>query len=203
MLAFATTAAALISQVPAPGVTRWSLDGYVEYVGGNAPIVISSGHGGDLTPTTIPDRTYGTLTKDTRTIELSRELADRLALRFGLRPHLVICHLARTKVDVNRDIVEGAQGNPFAIAAYTAFHQACADARNAVQSQWSAGMYLDLHGHGHAEGWVELGYNLSGAQLALPDSTLAQPAYVAQSTIRSVGTLVGVFEDLHDLRDFT
>lgn len=187
------SAALLDAQVPAPGTTRWSPDGYIEYQGGNAPIVISSGHGGDLTPATIPDRTYGTLTKDTRTIELARELAERLAQRFGLRPHLVICHLARTKLDVNRDIVEGAQGNALAIAAYNAFHQACTDARNAVQTQWGAGMYLDMHGHGHAEGWVELGYSLSSAQLALPDSTLSQAAYLAQSTIRSVGGLPGVF----------
>lgn len=162
-------------------------------MGGNAPIVISAGHGGDLTPSSIPDRSYGTLTKDTRTIELARELAERVAQRFGMRPHLVICHLARTKLDVNRDIVEGAQGNAFAIAAYNAFHQACTDARNAVQTQWGAGMYLDMHGHGHAEGWVELGYNLSSAQLALPDSTLSLAAYLAQSTIRSVGGLPGVF----------
>ena len=95
LLAAACTTLSLPAQAPATGVTRWSPDGYIEYVGGNAPIVISSGHGGDLTPSAIPDRTYGTLTKDTRTIELARELAEHLAQRFGLRPHLVICHLAQ------------------------------------------------------------------------------------------------------------
>jgi hypothetical protein len=193
--ALVPAAFALAAPLPAqaPGTTRWSPDHYIEYVIGNAPIVLSAGHGGDLRPPAIPDRTYGTFAKDTRTLEFAREFAAALALRFGVRPHLVLCHLHRIKLDVNREVVEAAQGNPLAIAAYDAFHQACADARNAVIAQWGSGFYLDLHGHGHPEGWVELGYTLSSTQLALPDNILAQPSYAAASSLRSVGTLPGVF----------
>ncbi|MGE0144265.1 MAG: LamG-like jellyroll fold domain-containing protein [Planctomycetota bacterium] len=190
-LAYAISASA-IAQVFPPGATRWSGDGYVEYIVGNAPILVTAGHGGDLMPPTIPDRTYGTFAHDTRTLELARELATSLRSRFDLHPHVVLFHLHRRKVDVNREVVEGAQGDPNGVAAYDAFHRACSDARAAIGSGWGAGIYLDLHGHGHPENWIELGYSLSAAQLALPDSTLAQPNYVVQSTIRSVGSLPGV-----------
>lgn len=184
----ALAAAAAAQSVPV-GATRWSPDGYVEYIVGNAPIVVSSGHGGDLLPPSIPDRTYGTLVQDLRTLELTREFGDQLATRFRLRPHVVLFHLNRRKVDVNRDIVEGAQGNVLGEAAYNAFHQAVADARAAALAQWGYGFYFDLHGHGHPEAWIELGYSLTSTQLALPDSTLAQSSYVNQSSIRSAGSL--------------
>ena len=168
----ALAAAAAAQSLPV-GATRWSPDGYVEYIVGNAPIVLSSGHGGELLPPAIPDRTYGTLVQDLRTLELTREFGEQLAARFRLRPHVVLFHLSRRKVDVNREIVEGAQGNVLGEAAYTAFHQAVADARAAALAQWGYGFYFDLHGHGHPEAWIELGYSLTSAQLALPDSTLA------------------------------
>lgn len=190
ILSVATTVAA---QALPPGATRWSPDGYIEYIVGNAPIIVSAGHGGDLRPTAIPDRSYGTFAKDTRTLELAREFANSLTARFGLQPHVILCHLHRRKLDVNREIVEAAQGDPLATAAYQSFHQACTDARNTVTSQWGVGMYLDLHGHGHPENWIELGYTLTSSQLALPNSTLALNTYITQSTLRSVGSLPGVF----------
>lgn len=186
-------AAGVAAQALPPGATRWSPDGYVEYILGNAPIIVSAGHGGDLRPTEIPDRTYGTFAKDSRTLELAREFASSLTTRFGLQPHVILCHLHRRKLDVNREIVEAAQGDPLATATYQAFHQACTDARNTVTSQWGVGMYLDLHGHGHPENWIELGYTLTSSQLALPNSTLALNSYITQSTLRSVGSLPGVF----------
>jgi len=186
-------AVGLTAQALPPGATRWSPDGYVEYIVGNAPIIVSAGHGGDLRPTAIPDRSYGTFAKDTRTLELAREFANSLTARFGLQPHVILCHLHRRKLDVNREIVEAAQGDPLATAAYQAFHQACTDARHTVTSQWGVGMYLDLHGHGHPENWIELGYTLTSSQLALPNSTLALSSYITQSTLRSVGSLPGIF----------
>ena len=190
-LAALSLASAVAAQT-AIGSTRWSPDRTIEYVIGNAPLVLSGGHGGDLQPPAIPDRTYGTTVKDSRTLELTREFADELAQRFGLRPHLILCHLSRRKLDVNREIVEAAQGNPLAEAAYLAFHQAIAEARAAVLAQWGFGFYFDLHGHGHPEAWIELGYSLTATQLGLSDATLAQPSYVVQSTIRSAGSLPGV-----------
>lgn len=187
------TATLTIAQAPIVGSTKWSTDGYIEYVVGNAPIFITAGHGGDLKPPAIANRTYGVTTQDRNTLELAREFADDLAQRFGLRPHLVLCHLHRSKLDANRAIVEAAQGDPLAEAAYLAFHQFCDDARAHVLSTWGYGIYLDLHGHGHPENWVELGYRLTSTQLALPNNTLAHSSYISQSTMRSAGSQGGTF----------
>lgn len=189
VLAALSGAAVAAAQAGVVGSVRWSQDRFVEYIVGNAPIVLSAGHGGDLRPPGIPDRTYGTFAKDTRTLELARDLADAFAARFRLRPHLVLCHLHRTKLDVNRDVVEGAQGDPRAVQAWNDFHQACQDARNTVLATWGRGLYLDLHGHGHPEGWVELGYALSSTELAQPDPVLAAPVWRDRSTIRAAASL--------------
>ncbi|CAG8823513.1 36735_t:CDS:2, partial [Gigaspora margarita] len=44
---------------------------------------------------------------DLNTQDIGRELADKLMLHFkGMRPYLVINHLGRSKIDVNRPIKE-------------------------------------------------------------------------------------------------
>ena len=50
--------------------------------------------------------------------------------------------LLRTKVDMNRDVVEGAQGNPVAIAAYTCYHECIKRAKSSTNT----GILFDLHG---------------------------------------------------------
>ena len=50
--------------------------------------------------------------------------------------------LIRTKVDMNRDIIEGAQGNPVAMAAYKCYH----DYIKRAQSFYNRGILFDLHG---------------------------------------------------------
>ena len=189
VLVAAAAAGVAVAQSLPVGATRWSPLGYVEYIVGNAPIVVSAGHGGELSPASIPDRTYGTFVQDLRTLELAREFGEQLGARFRLRPHVILFHLERYKVDVNRDIVEGAQGHPLGVAAYLDFHQAVADARAAALAQWGYGFYFDLHGHGHPENWIELGYSLTSSQLALSDGTLSQSTYINQSTLRSAGSL--------------
>ena len=39
------------------GQSYFGRNGYVEYIAGNTPVILSAPHGGALTPTTIPDRT--------------------------------------------------------------------------------------------------------------------------------------------------
>ena len=55
--------------------------------------------------------------------------------------HKNFCFI-RTKVDMNRDIVEGAQGNPVAMAAYKCYH----DYIKRAQSSYNRGILFDLHG---------------------------------------------------------
>ena len=44
---------------------------YIEFHPGSLPIIISAPHGGDLIPSEIPDRTYGTMVTDSNTKELT------------------------------------------------------------------------------------------------------------------------------------
>ena len=57
---------------------------------------------GDLRPSEIPDRAFGST------------LAAALLGKTGRRPSRVICYLHRIKLDTNREIVEAAHGSPMA-----------------------------------------------------------------------------------------
>ena len=60
-------------------------------------------------------------------------------------PNIVVVirfFVIRTKVDMNRDIIEGAQGNPVAVAAYKCYHNYIKRA----QSSYNRGILFDLHG---------------------------------------------------------
>lgn len=55
----AVTVSAPISYVA--GQSYFGRNGYIEYVAGNAPVILTAPHGGSLTPTGIPDRTAAAL----------------------------------------------------------------------------------------------------------------------------------------------
>ena len=98
------------------------------------------------------------------------------------------CPLCRREIGFYRDC-RGAEAVAWVDIAGSAEAPAPDLPRAAALAQWGYGFYFDLHGHGHPEAWIELGYSLTSAQLALPDGTLAQPTYVNQSSIRSAGSL--------------
>lgn len=174
-----------------PGQRTYGSDDYVEYVAGSLPVLLTSGHGGGLEPAEIPDRTYGVTTQDARTEELARELAEELAARTGRYPHLVISHLHRSKLDPNREIVEAAQGDPRAEQAWREFHAYIDFATSVIETDWGGGVYLDLHGHGHAIARIEWGYALNGTDLSRTDAALDAPAYVNLATVKHAATLPG------------
>ena len=168
------------------GQTYYGQNNYIEYRAGDLPIILTAPHGGSLTPSKIPDRTYGTTVTDTNTRELAIACYDEIVSRTGKRPHLVICHLNRIKLDPNRDIVEGAQGNSFAEQAWTEFHGYIAAARAAARESFGFGFLVDLHGHGHSIHRLELGYALGGTQLNVSDAALSRPGYAWMSTLRTL-----------------
>lgn len=145
---------------PSESDSRFSASRTVEYVPGTLPIVIAAPHGGRLAPPEIPDRREGVLRSDSNTDLLAREIARAIHEVTGKRPHLVICHLKRIKVDCNRDLLTGTAGNPGAERTWRAFHAAIGEAR--ARGAW---IYLDIHGHSHPEQNIELGYLLANAQL--------------------------------------
>jgi len=174
-----------------PGRRHFGTHAYVEYVEGNLPIILAAPHGGRRIPATIPRRTFGVLTRDRRTQPLARQIARELLLLTGRRPHLILSHLDRSRLDPNREIKEAAQGNKEAEQAWREFHAYITQAKATVTRQWKRGLFLDIHGHGHSIQRVELGYLLSSQDLQKSDSSLRKTSYRDRSSIRSLASLPG------------
>lgn len=174
-----------------PGETYSGRAGYIEYTPGDLPIILSAGHGGDMEPAEIPDRTYGTTVNDLNTMELAHDVEAALVALTGGRPHVVINRLRRIKLDPNREIEEAAQDNPFAELAWAEYHGYLEDAAAIVEADHGAGLYLDLHGHGHDILRLELGYLLSASELALSDQQL-DAGYADKSSIAALAASVAI-----------
>ena len=84
---------------------------YIEFHVGNLPIILSAPHDGDLEPVEIADRSYGVSVTDTNTKKLTLAIKNAFLTKFGKTPYVIINNLKRTKLDANRDSIEGAQGN--------------------------------------------------------------------------------------------
>lgn len=157
---------------------------FIEYQPGALPLVIAAPHGGREKPADIPDRTQGVVDMDANTQELARAVVEAVQAAAGGRPHLVVCHLHRSKLDANRDLSEAAQGNALASQAWHEHHgfidEAC---RKAVKDHGVA-FLIDMHGHGHPDPRVELGYLLNAADLAQDGQVLNSPAVVQKSSLR-------------------
>jgi len=174
---------------PEAGSSRFAANQTVEYLPGTLPIIIAAPHGGRLEPAEIPDRKAGVVVTDANSDLLARELAKSLHHMTGKHPHLIICHLKRSKVDCNRDALSGTGGNADAMATWEAFHGCIAEARSA-----GGAFYFDLHGHSHPEARVELGYQISAGQLRLTGEPL--DAVEHRSSIAGLAaTSPGTFEE--------
>lgn len=177
--ATATFGATLVA--PRADSTYRGRNAYIEYTPGTLPLIISAPHGGSLRPAEIPDRTSGTTTTDLNTEELARAVAAAFEQRTGKRPHLVVSRLARVKLDPNRELAEAAAGSVYAEHAWREWGAFLGAARALVAGD-GGGVYIDLHGHGHDIPRLELGYLLTGSQLALGDAAL--DALATQTSIR-------------------
>jgi len=169
-----------------PGTSYFGRQSYVEYIPGELPLVLSAPHGGSLTPSEIPDRTWGTTVTDSNARETLLAVRTALLERTGKAPHVVISHLRRTKLDPNRELTEAAQGNPFAENAWSEFQAFIETATATVTATYGSGLYIDIHGHGHAIARAELGYLLSAAQLNRTDAEIDAQGLAAQSSIRAL-----------------
>lgn len=158
--------------------------GYIEYWPGELPIILSAPHGGRLTPGDLPNRTTGRLQRDAFTAELATAMRTAMQRKYGAAPHLVICHLARVKLDANREIKEAAQGNATAEKAWHEYHGFLDEAEKSVLQKYPKGLYLDIHGHSHDKQRVELGYLLGKDEIQWPPQRLNLPEVAARSSIR-------------------
>jgi hypothetical protein len=181
-----------VSVAPAPGVLLEGHRGFVEYTAGTLPFIITAGHGGTLLPADIPDRVPpATLVRDLDTDILALLVADSLEALTGERPHLVRVHLHRRKMDANRDLAEAAQGNPEATRTWQEFHSWTETAMAGVRASHPRGLYVDVHGHGHEVQRLELGYLLTGAQLAVDDDALDASSAVGSMSMKEIAAWTG------------
>lgn len=172
-----------------PGQTYFGDKEYVEYLCGNLPVILSAPHGGRQRPREVPDREQGTFAFDTNTQELARAVADELHKRTGGWPHLVLCRVHRRKVDCNREIVEAAGGNAAAEQIWHNFQDYLKSARQSVERSHGRGLYIDLHGHGHMEQRLELGYLHGVERLGADDAVVSSADYVAESSLQAIAAL--------------
>lgn len=162
---------------------------FIEYQVGTLPLVISVPHGGDLRPSSIPNRTCNSPVNamDEFTIETALEIKKKLFELTGCYPHLIISHLNRRKLDPNRNVSDGACGNSEAVQAWNEFHNFITDARNKANQQNDfQTFFVDLHGHGNPIQRIELGYLLYDTELALSDDALNKQQYINLSSIKNL-----------------
>jgi hypothetical protein len=176
-----------------PGQSYLGAHGYVEYVAGNAPVILSAPHGGALLPASIPDRTAArcggsaTTVTDRNTIELVRAMQARYFARFGRYPHVIIAHLARRKLDANRTPPQATCHNAEAEAALREWNGFIDAAKRSVLRSFGKGWYMDMHGHGHSIQRLELGYLIAASDLQLSDGELnADPGLTNAASIATI-----------------
>ncbi len=164
-----------------------SLEQLVEVRTGTLPIILTVPHGGALRPDNILARRYGVTGTDSNTLPLSEMIIQELEARYGGRPHAILSHLHRSRLDPNREITEAAQGEPTAEAAWHRFHDSAQRACNLVMKKHGVGLLLDIHGHRHVDQRVELGYLVKSEQLRVSDAALnADAALIASTSIREL-----------------
>jgi len=188
-LALALLASPAVGEDYHPGQTYFGQKDYIEYLAGDLPVIVSAPHGGRIRPTDIPDRTEGTFAFDTNTQELARAVAAELHARTAHWPHIVLCRVNRRKVDCNREIVEAAAGNAAAEQIWRDYQGFIDAARAAVVRSHGRGIYIDLHGHGHANQRLELGYLHKVELLALSDAELNAGPYAAEGSLAAIAAL--------------
>ena len=170
------------------GKVYFGREKYIEYYAGNLPIILSAPHGGQLTPDEISDRTYGTFVTDLNTYELTKTIMDTMIVRFGGYPHVILCKLKRTKLDANRDSIEAAQENKYALRAWQEYHHYIEVAKKKITNDQGSGLFLDIHGHGiNPDGFYDLrtwlGYLISSEELDQSNEALNTNSYQSKSSI--------------------
>ncbi len=138
----------------------------------SASVIITIGHGGKFKPSYIPDRSKShrlcseisdcSLLSDLHTAAIGFQLASQIIEKFGKVPYVVFNHLHRCKLDVNRNKLIGAQGDPLAEKAWYAYHDFIYQAQLKLKHRFGTvrgtstfnsdvegvkGLLVDLHGY--------------------------------------------------------
>jgi len=140
----------------------------------NSPIILASPHDGEITPSSMPFRDHASAVtvRDIYLTDLTEEISNALYAKTGLRPHVIINDVARSRMEPNRSLDEAYHKSEAANALWREYHAFLKGARDMVQKNVGKGLFLDMHGHGHTKKRIEVGYTVSIANLNATDAVL-------------------------------
>ncbi|WP_199120963.1 hypothetical protein [Pedobacter sp. ASV28] len=164
-----------LSDIYKPNTTVYGTDNYVKFIVGDlkSPIILASPHDGTLTAN-IPLRDHpdAVTVRDLYVTDLTLAISDALYAKTGLRPHVIINEIARSRMEPNRALEEAYHKNELANSLWKEYHTFLKDARQMVTDYVGKGLFLDMHGHGHTIPRVEVGYIVSKTNLNSSDAIL-------------------------------
>lgn len=136
---------------------------YIRYMPGDLPIVISVPHGGDLKPYNIPNRFCEgcSYIADLKTGIIGEKISYYLEKDTGEKPYVILNDLHRSKMDANRYITEGADGNYEMEKAWRLFQKYIQFSLERSIEEHGYALFLDLHGQAHSHNKTEIGYDVS------------------------------------------
>jgi len=120
-------------------------------------VIITAPHGGGIKPFSIRNRKYGSKSKDSYTRRLTDSIVNQ---RINYNAHYVISDIHRSKVDLNRNQDEGAQGNRKAEKIWREWNTHIETYKERVLSSHGKGIYIDIHSQSKTDDF-HLGYGVS------------------------------------------
>ena len=144
--------------------TDW--EDYIISRKGNIPLLLVAPHGGDLKPQWIENRGCegAVITQDQYTLGIALQIENELKKR-TYQPYIVYAKIHRIKVDLNRSLETSHCEDDSSNDLWRAFHQQIESYRYEIIQKYSRGLMIDIHGHGHPNQRIELGYLLNSEQL--------------------------------------
>ena len=144
--------------------TDW--EDYIISRKGNIPLLLVAPHGGDLKPQWIENRGCegAVITQDQYTLGIALQIENELKKR-TYQPYIVYAKIHRIKVDLNRSLETSHCEDDSSNDLWRAFHQQIESYRYELIQKYSRGLMIDIHGHGHPNQRIELGYLLNSEQL--------------------------------------
>src|SRR5699024_1016331 len=142
-------------------------NGWIEARAGNMPLVISAPHGGTYKPDEIPEGSGSDIVtvRDMNTIELALQVEQALLSSYDVQPFVVINHLHRSKLDMNRDIKEATSGNKEAETPWYNYHNYIESALEKAIDDFGFTIFIDFHGNGQDKQRLEQEYALTNQEL--------------------------------------
>ena len=110
---------------------------------------------------------------DIFTQEIAKILVKEFEVCTGRRPHVVMDHLHRCKMDPNRPIQYAALGDKLAEGVFKNYHNFISEAKRNIEGP---GLLIDLHGQNHHQNSIEIGYLYTRGMLNQEDYSLVTPS---------------------------